>query len=61
MMKSKIFTIFFLYCINIVLSQSYYIEGGIFVEGTNKPITNANIRMVDGGPLHVSTVDLRVV
>ncbi|MEE9574197.1 MAG: TonB-dependent receptor [Candidatus Neomarinimicrobiota bacterium] len=43
MMKSKIFTIFFLYCINIVLSQSYYIEGGIFVEDTNKPITNANI------------------
>lgn len=43
MMKSKIFTIFFLYSINIVLSQSYNIEGRIFVEGTNEPIANANI------------------
>lgn len=42
-MKSKIFTIFFLYSINIVLSQSYNIEGRIFVEGTNEPIANANI------------------
>ncbi len=43
MMKLKIFTIFFLYSINIVLSQSYNIEGRIFVEGTNEPIANANI------------------
>jgi hypothetical protein len=43
MIKSKIFTILFLYCINIIFSQINNIEGRILVEETNEPIANANI------------------
>jgi len=43
MIKLKVFAIFLLYCINVVSSQSNNIEGSIFVEGTDEPITNANI------------------
>ncbi len=43
MTKSKIFTIFLFYSINIIFSQGNNIEGRIFVEGTNEPVANANI------------------
>ena len=43
MTKLKVFTIFLFYMINVVLSQGYNIEGRIFVEETDEPITNANV------------------
>jgi outer membrane receptor protein involved in Fe transport len=42
-MKAKVFILYLPFCINLVFSQSYNIEGGVFVEGTNEPIANANV------------------